>query len=590
MAKKLLISFLVVLTIGVTITGFFSFQFTKNFYLRSLEDKLTSNGRVIAESFIKEYAAGNGCYDDFARHYSEMSSFRVTIISEDGRVLGESDMDSLNMGDHSERQEVQEALKGRVGKSYRYSSTEKANMLYVAVPAKTPDDSTVVIRLSVPVTEIQKIQGHFLVYILLAVLAGLFISSIIAYTSVNSITRPIKEMTYLSSSIAQGRYDKRINLRVKYELGQLASAFNNMAEKLQTVISELSDKKTKLEAILKSMGSGVIAVDNSGKIILANPTAYKIFGINEYMIGRHVLDVSMNAGLEEIIKKQQEKVGTLEAGGFEVSELKISYPEKRILRVKAAPIRDDEGDRNLGVVVVMEDITEIRQLEQMKSEFAANVSHELKTPLTSIKGFTETLKNGAVNDENMRGKFLDIIDMEAERLTRLINDIMTLSDLENRKADARLEKIDMNSILYDVKDVMETLAVHKNINIDFVRDDSNPNIMGSHDRVKQLMINLIDNAIKYTPEGGKVRTAIYHDGSYVYIEVSDTGIGIPKEHIPRLFERFYRVDKSRSRSMGGTGLGLAIVKHIVSSMDGKIEVESEPGRGSKFTVMLPKAN
>lgn len=577
MKKKLLLSFLIVLIVGISITGIFSLQFARNSYLENVEDKLITSGKLISYMFTKEYTPGLYNYDEYARNYSSISGGRVTIMFADGRVIGESDLGSNDMENHSERPEFMQAMAGRVGKSIRYSTTEKMSRLYIAIPANV-HGSDMVIRLSVPLTQLQKIEQRILMYVLAAMFTGILISLIIAYIIVRNYSRPIKEMTYMSKMIADGRYDKRINVETGDEFEQLSSAFNNMSSKLEVLVSDLDDKKSKLEAILESMDSGVIAVDRNGIVMLVNPAAYEIFGFEDDIMGKHILDVFVNTDLEDIIKSHSE----------EPNELKIDYPQNKILRVKAAPIKDEETKRDFGTVVVIQDITEMKHLEQMRSEFVANVSHELKTPLTSIKGFAETLKSGSVTDEETRDKFLDIIDVEANRLARLIDDIMTISELENSKYNASFEILDMNKVLTECDYMLKSLAMIKNIDIQFIKDTGNPCVMGNFDKVKQLMINLIDNAIKYTPEGGSVKAKISHDEINVYFEVMDTGIGIPKEHIPRLFERFYRVDKSRSRALGGTGLGLAIVKHIASSMNGEVSVESEVGVGTKFTVKLPK--
>jgi phosphate regulon sensor kinase PhoR len=580
MRRKLLLSFLIVLFTGVLLTGFLSAGYIRNYYVSSTEEKLASNGGLISNDFIKEHQSGKESYDDQAKAYSKLSNARITIIASNGRVIGESDRDSSSMENHSQRPEVIKALAGGIGKDSRFSTTENREMMYVAVPIKNGMDIIGVVRLSVPFVEINKMQNYLLRYILISIFIGLLGTSAIAYTIVGNIVKPINEMTDVSLEIAGGRYDKRINVKAKDEIGKLSESFNNMAEKLEITISDLSDKKIKLEAILESMQSGVIAVDNGGRIMLANPAAVDIFGLSGDIVGRHILEVIRNMELEEIIREHKD----------ETNEVSINFPEKRILRVKAAPIRDSiSNDNSYGTVVVIQDITELKQLEQMRSDFVANVSHELKTPLTSIKGFTETLKDGAINDDAAREKFLDIISIEADRLNRLITDILTISELENKKQNLSFEKVNVNKCIDEIMDIMNSLAQQKDIKLSFNRDMSLPNILGIHDKVKQLLINLIDNGIKYTPNGGKVDIETYYKEKNVYIKVSDNGIGIPKEHIPRLFERFYRVDKGRSRSLGGTGLGLAIVKHIIANMNGSIEVDSQPGKGTTFTIIVPEA-
>lgn len=579
MRRKLVLSFLIVVIVGISITALYSMKLSQDSYTSSLEDKLKSDSMLISQIFLKEYSADSISYDAFAVYYSSITNSRVTIIARDGKVLGESTKDSATLENHAGRPEFLEAISGGVGKSYRYSSTEGYNMLYVAVPVKNDNGIFAVIRLSVPLTEIQKIETHYLNYIAIAGIAGVLFCLLLSLLFMRGITKPVTEMTHISSQIAGGRYDKRIRLKSSDEIGELARSFNNMAEKLEITISDLNDKNNKLEAILKSMQSGVIAVDGVGKVMLVNPAALSMFGYSGNIIGRHILEVFRNIELEEIITSYQD----------EIREINLNYPEKRVIRVKAAPIQDISGNnKNIGKVVVMQDITELKQLEQIRSEFVANVSHELKTPLTSIKGFAETLKGGAIDDNATKDKFLDIINIEADRLTRLINDILSLSELENKRQNIVFEKINIYDSISEIEDMMGSLAKLKEIKLTFEMQDVDLYVMGNHDKMKQLMINLIDNAIKYTPKGGSVTVKAYSKEGCAYIEVSDTGIGIAKENLPRLFERFYRVDKGRSRALGGTGLGLAIVKHIAAAMEGRISVESEIGKGSKFTVIFPE--
>lgn len=580
MRKKLMLSFLMILLIETLITVFFPWRYMKNLYLNTAENGLVSNGKLISKAYIDELDKPSASFDMFAKTYSGLSNARVTIIGRDGTVIGDSYTDSSTMENHSNRPEVKAALSGDIGKDSRYSTTEKREMTYAAVPVIKGGSVVAVIRLSVPLAELQKIQDYLLRWIVLSGLVGLLFALTIAFTIAGHIAEPINEIMRISSEIAGGRYDKRIKIKASGEVGELADSFNNMAGKLEITISDLSDQKNKLEAILESMQSGVIALDTSGRIMLANSEAVKIFGFEGDIIGRHILEVVRNIDLDEIIKSHSD----------EETEISISYPEKKELRVKAAPIKGTgDSKKTLGIVVVFQDITELRNLEKVRSEFVANVSHELRTPLTSIKGFIETLKNGAINDSTARDKFLDIIDVEADRLNRLITDLLTISELENKKQNVVVEDVDLNLCIDEIKDMMEGLAAQKNINLIFDKEENIPFVSGNYDKVKQLLINLIDNGIKYTPKGGRVQVKTYTERENVLLNVSDNGIGISKEHMPRLFERFYRVDKGRSRALGGTGLGLAIVKHIVANMNGSINVISEPGKGTSFIITMPKA-
>ncbi|MDI6617665.1 MAG: ATP-binding protein [Clostridiales bacterium] len=579
MKKKLMLCFCVVIVLGAIITGFLSINRAKDSYLKDSEDKLISNGRLISGSLAEELKLQKYNYDDTAKYFSGIVNAKVTIIDKYGRVLGKSETGIDNIYDYSELEEVNEAFKGNTGKSIRYSADYKTKIIYVAVPLKK-DVSAAALVLSLPLYDTNKIEYSFIGDILISALILFILSLIISFLFTRNITKPVKEMTFLSKLIAEGKLNREISVYSDDEIGNLAEAFNNMTKKLRVTIDDLYDKKNKLEAILKSMQGGVIAIDNNERIMLVNPEAMNIFGFDENVLGKHLLEVIRNVEFEDILYKHQD----------ENRELRINYPKDMILRVKAAPITDMEnGNRKIGIVAIMLDITELKQLEQMKTEFVANVSHELKTPLTSIKGFAETLKSGAINDNKTRDKFLDIINVEADRLTRLINDILTLSELEGRKKRWMVfEKIDMNDVMDEIEDMMGSLAKLKKIDIKFIRDKDGSYVSGNYDRIKQMLINLTDNAIKYTPEGGSVTVKTYKKDDKVYVEVSDTGIGIAKEHLPRLFERFYRVDKGRSRALGGTGLGLAIVKHIVSTMNGNIKVESELGKGTTFTASFPK--
>jgi two-component system phosphate regulon sensor histidine kinase PhoR len=309
----------------------------------------------------------------------------------------------------------------------------------------------------------------------------------------------------------------------------------------------------------------------------------KLLGITGSCEGLPVEDINISVQLTDVLEQGMRQEGVY------TSELRVRYDdgrEPRDMRLYISPMRDSNAVT--GAVALVEDITQMRKLEQVRNEFAANVSHEMKTPLTSIKGFVETLQEGAVDDPEMARKFLRIIMLEADRLTRLINDILTVSKLESGKHDAPNERIRLDELTQDVSDMLTILASQKEVEIRYKRPAEPVVIMGNLDRVEQMLINLIENAIKYNRQGGTVTVSIFTGADTVALSISDTGVGIPEEHIPRLFERFYRADKGRSRSMGGTGLGLSIVKHIVKSMNGTIEVHSKLGEGTEFLVTMPK--
>lgn len=504
--------------------------------------------------------------DGYFKSFNEFS-FRMTLIDKNGVVLKDSEALPGEMDNHNLRKEVVDARKYGNGYSVRYSKSLQKAMLYYA----TAFDDGYIIRSSMPMEVVIGFEGRYLKYYLV-VLGVVFLISVLFSSKLSYvIVKPLKDLEFITSRIAKGEYDRRINIRSQDEIGHLSRTFNHMADQLQYTLKDSLEKQNKLESILKSMDSGVIAVDKNYRVIMVNPYAQKIFGIKKDIIGKNLMDSVRDYELEEIFKSNKES-----------KEIIILWPEKKDLKVKTADIISDK--QHIGRVAVVQDITDIKRLENMRSQFVANVSHELKTPLTSIKGFAETLRY--VEDKNTREKFLSIIDDETDRLTRLISDILTLSDIEQHKEFKIQEVIDVKIAINNVYNLMKNTADKKDVKLGVVCNEF-IEIVGDEDKFKQMLINLIDNAIKYSEVGDSVFIRAKSEGSVCIISVEDTGVGIPKEHIPRLFERFYRVDKARSRARGGTGLGLAIVKHIVLSFKGEILVESEVGKGTKFIVRIP---
>ena len=353
-----------------------------------------------------------------------------------------------------------------------------------------------------------------------------------------------------------------------------------MASKLDKTICDLNNKKIELESIVQSITYGIVAVDNNLKILLINHAAFSILNLdsNTQVTGEIITQHIRNNRINLLLKESMEQNTPLEC--------EINLDEKELL-IKTSPIRSNNHSAvNSGWIISIQDITTLRKLEKLRTEFVSNVTHELKTPITSIRGFIETLKNGAINNKDVSLRFLDIIDIEAERLHELINDILLLSEIENRHSDTDLERIDLSSIIDDVFEVMQNIAIEKNISL-INNTGEKIIIKANRNRMKQMILNLVDNAVKYNVPNGSVTVSAENAGGKVIICVRDTGIGIPSQHIPRIFERFYRVDKGRSRSMGGTGLGLSIVKHIVNLYNGIIKVNSEVGKGTEFIIQLP---
>jgi len=538
--------------------------------------------------------------DDVKQNSEEFAhnQMRITFIDFSGKVLGDSEADYQAMENHLNRKEVREAIQGETGKDIRFSSTLKLDFLYIAVPVK---EISVIVRLSLPLVQIRSIYNIILGYEFLGILAGITLTLIVTIKFSKSITEPVHELIVKSREISSGNYKVRVKVKSQDEIEQLAETFNNMASQLEKTVYDLKDKNLKMDTILNNMTDGIIAVDKNNSVVLVNSVACRLFGIpdaneNE-IIGKNILEIIRNTHINRMLNE------TLKGKTVLSDEINVSFSGGRIYRITTVPVQTSLKDSsflkenpfsdnsflafNQGAVISVQDITNIKKLEQIRSEFVSNVTHELKTPLTSIRGFIETLRNGAINDKEVADKFLEIIDIESERLYALINDILQLSEIESGKNETSTEAVDVAGVIEECAAMLKSEADKKNVSIHINSRGNNLFINASRNRIKQMLINLIDNGIKYNVSGGGILISVYKNAGWLIMKVKDTGIGIPEEHLPRIFERFYRVDKGRSRSMGGTGLGLSIVKHIVNLYNGDIKVQSRPGAGTEFIIRFP---
>jgi len=414
-------------------------------------------------------------------------------------------------------------------------------------------------------------------------LAGLIVASVsFAALMTWSVLRPVRVLTQAAKEISDGNFGRRVEHTSRDEIGELAVQFNAMAVRLQETIDELNARSAEMESIINAMRSGLIAVDEQMHVIRINPVARGMFEVYGDPKGKYVLDVTRNAKLESHL------ANAMEQGELYTVDLPVRIQrENRIIRLYITGLVQD--NESIGALALIEDITELKRLENVRVDFVANVTHELKTPLTSISGFVETLQHGAIDDPDASMRFLSIISTEADRLSRLIDDILSISAMEAGRKQEEFKRIPLAAYTQQVFEMLQQTVRVKNIELKLIDNSEGAAVLASEDKLKQLLINLIDNALKYTHENGHVDVTVSIEGSKVHLDVKDDGIGIESQHFQRLFERFYRVDKGRSRSMGGTGLGLSIVKHILAELDGSIEVESEYGVGSVFKVTLPIA-
>ncbi|MDD3706287.1 MAG: ATP-binding protein [Clostridiaceae bacterium] len=589
MQRKIFLNIVIVLVLGVLISGVLSARIVKSSLMDSIEKNLTAEAGLIRELVGENLISNSSSIDVYINKIRQTTNSRITIVDVLGSVIVDTDKEYSKMDNHSNRPEIMSALKGEAGMSIRYSNTLRIDFMYVAQPIIKNDIIIGAVRLSKPLYEIETLLKGLYMNVLIAVLIGAAVSVLLGYKVSLSITNPVKEITYTASRIAKGQFDRRINFIGKDEIGVLIDSINAMASKLNDTITSLRDKNTNLEAVMSSVVNGIIAIDSAERVLFINPVAQKLLNISDTeVVGKHLLQVIRNNSIDNYLKtifKNKEFFNT---------EIAIYGSEEKILKLYANPIKHADGKDIEGIIITIQDITELRKLEGVRTEFVANVSHELKTPLTSIKGFAETLKSGGIDDKQDAVRFLDIIEAEADRLYRLINDILSLSELEQKKTKTKTvkESIKVEKAIKEIVSILEGQRDKKNIELSFDIQEGLHNITGEADKFKQMLINLVDNAIKYTPQDGKVRIEAFNleddtRGESIVIKVIDNGIGIPIQHIPRLFERFYRVDKARSRTVGGTGLGLAIVKHIVILFNGEIEVKSEVGKGTEFRIILP---
>lgn len=525
-----------------------------------------------------------------ALHFKEIAGMRVTYIRADGVVLGDSDHLPETMDNHLARKEVREALEKGTGSSVRYSDTLHMNMLYVAVPVSAKDahgNPAGILRLAMSLSDVESSLNQMWVALVFGLFLLFALAAAVSYRVALSVTRPLERMTVVAKRIASRDYASRVPEGGKDEIGELARALNAMALGLQIQLDEIRQNGARLQGVLDNMTSGVVMIAHDGRITLYNRKAESLLGSSaRERVGRSYTELRYHYELLGFIR------GGLEHPEAQHERLTVYYPEERMLEIGLVPMTMSE-DEQTGLLMVLQDVTAIHRLENMRSEFVANVSHELKTPIAAVKGFAETLLAGAIDDRETATSFLTIIRDESDRLNRLIGDILELSKIESRRAPLQFSPVEMPQFLERLKEMLSADAAKKAISLD-VSTEPELFLEADEDRLGQIVINLMQNGINYTPEGGKVKVRAEYvpgddgeDSDKVRITVSDTGIGIPKRDIERIFERFYRVDKARSRSSGGTGLGLSIVKHLVELHHGTIRVESAVGVGSHFIMEFP---
>lgn len=549
--------------------------FVKEHYISRMRSDLLTKAVI-----LKDMLPDKRNIDSFCKTYKEKTGARITVISETGQVLGDSDELSSKMENHLNRPEIKEAVLSGTGSSIRFSNTLKKDFIYVAILAEHPshgrNPEKFFLRLSMPLdrikSDISRIRMPIIISTLL-VLVGVFF---IWFQRSKRLRREVMEIIEFTDRIAHGNFSKRLFLTDEGELRRLAGHVLHMAEELQARLEEVKNEKQTVENVLKNMKEGLLIMDKNGRVLLINDSLKDLLGLNHAYRDLTATEILRDAELLSLLEGSRLVNETISR--------EISFKGEKDLLVTSSPVELSGNER--GIVMTFHNITRLKRLEQIRRDFVANVAHEIKTPITAIKGFAETLIDGAIEDKENAIKFLEIIKRHSERLNSLVNDLLTLSSIEQGEIKLKIEDINLSELIDSLFTLIQEKAKAKGLYIKKVIPDEITFIRADRDRLFQILLNLIDNAIKFTDLGG-VTVGAEKEEERIILFIEDTGCGIERKHLPRLGERFYRVDRARSRELGGTGLGLAIVKHLVRAHGWTMEIDSIPGTGTKVKIFVP---
>lgn len=574
---------------GLLVVAWQASYLLRQSHTAQIEAQLSSSAALIEETLGSSFEiADRASIDAVVKRLAAASSLRVTVIAPDGTVLGDSDGDASIMDNHGTRPEVVEAIASGSGKEVRYSDTLSANMMYWARAVRRDGKLAGVVRAGIELSRVEAAERALQRRSAAAVaLVGLLMIGAGAWLA-RRVTRPLEELEQVAEGYARGEIAGGASfLPVSgsvAEVQRVAEALQRMATELDNRIAALVAERNEQEAVLSSMVEGVLAIDDGERVMALNAAAARLLDVDaRQAIGRTIHEVARNASLQRFVAEALRADSALER------DFALHGDESRFVQAHGSPVRD-AGGAKIGAVVVMNDVTRLRRLETVRRDFVANVSHELKTPVTSIKGFLETLLAGALEDPGNARRFVEIAARQADRLGAIIDDLLLLSRIDQESEQAPIEKSPtmLETVIGGAVEVCRPKADQKGVGIR-IRAERGLSARMNGAMVEQALVNLIDNAIKYSEPGQDVEIETGRDADSLLLRVIDHGPGIEAEHLPRLFERFYRVDKARSRSAGGTGLGLAIVKHIVGAQNGTVSVDSRPGAGSTFTLRFPMA-
>ncbi|MDO8491377.1 MAG: ATP-binding protein [Dehalococcoidia bacterium] len=566
---------LILLSMGAL--GSYVVTYVKNAQIDQLRSHMVKEARLVAEASRPAFfdPSKSDSLDVIAKTTGKLINAGVTLVTVDGKALGDSAQDPSTLDNQSAHPEVIEALASGVGASSRYSAAFGETTMYVAVPVigngRTLGVAVVAMPLTVEESSVRGAVTTIAVVTMLAALLTVLGAALIA----RMITRPVRQITRAAQRISSGQLDQQIGVQTDDEIGLLGRAFNEMSVSLKSTIATINDDRSRLAAILSGISDGMILSDLEGAVVMANPAAQNLFGFSEEKArGRPLIEVVRDHEIDEVLKK------CLATSREQTAQLYTST--NRFIRAIAVPL---SGSKPGGAILLLQDLTEMRSLQTMRREFVGNISHELRTPLATIKAMVETLQDGAIDDKPVARDFLAKIDAEVDRMTQVVEELSELSRIETGRVKLDLEPLDLNQLVEEARTHLAPLAERQKVTLTIEPSPDLPAVPADRQRLRQVITNIVHNAIKFTPAGGKVLVSTMRRGDTAVVLVSDTGIGISREDLPRIFERFFKAD--RSRSTGGSGLGLAIAKHTVQIHGGDIWVKSEEGKGSTFGFSLP---
>lgn len=580
---RIFLSFLFITLVGLSVITWYATNVTRNFYLDDTVDKLKIEAKLLSHALEEMMKEKN--HEQILTEVKKISheiDTRITIILDDGLVIADTHKNPELMDNHKDRPEVKQALSGQPGVAIHYSKTLEQTLVYVAQPFKYENKVIAIIRTALPITSIEDTLQSIRMNIILAGVVISLITTIIGLIASRQISMPLNEMTKAISEFAKGNFEYRISKRNLSEFSQLANALDEMGRQLDDKIQTIDQQKNQQQAVLHSMAEGVLAFNQDQRLISINNAALSLLRIDEEAVkGQYLDDFPLDKQLQKIILK------TFNSQDLVEDEIVLNIHGERYVQVHGTQLNSPDGKIN-GVLVVLNDVTRLRRLEQVRRDFVANVSHEIRTPLTSIKGFVEALNDGAIKDKKTAKRFIDIILRQTNRLNLIIGDLLDLATLEENeeRSEIQFEQASLYALIKEALHICKPDAKEKKMEIN-VNCSSDISCYMNTSLIEQALVNLIENAVKYSPEKTRIEINYSKDNNYHIIEVKDQGIGISPDHIYRIFERFYRVDKARSRKMGGTGLGLAIIKHIAKVHGGEVTVSSEVNKGTSFFFRLP---